>query len=226
MSDEATIAARILEVLEAAGGEVTGKNATRYIKDKLPDVDDFHVSSVLGFMDRRGQIVRDMPNTRRVTRVAINDGRFAPGRKAPDVIIQEHTKQMAAELKEQLEYDAIEASGPSTEELERVQATVESLHQDLSEARDTIKVLQRDLAEEKRQATIMAEKVKDHRQLVEQLDDAKRTIAKLNKNIARMNSGRRPQTINEAIDTIEERLGSEKAHELRRIAQSVPGFDR
>lgn len=232
-SEPDSVADRVLAIIEEAGGEIVGQNASRYIKDRMPDNDPFQVSSVLGQLDQRGAIVRDMPNTRTVIRIAINDGRFAPARKSVDVIVQDHMKRLAKDLQENLDRPLPEISGPDTDEIDRVRGLVESLQNELHESetqldlsRAQVQSLKSELQTARNRAETLAAQVAELDQVRADLAEARTIIQRQNDNIARMNRGKKP-TVQEAMATIEEHLGPERAKELREMQQLMqPGPSR
>lgn len=213
-----TLRDNVIRTLKDLGGEIIDTNglATRRLHEMLganAPSRQATLSSLLSELERDGEIVRDQPNLKRTTRIAINRPGIRPGRKSLEVIVEQAGRFMAA----QIEHD--------------VQATIDAhviaAQDGVEQLEDEVRRLKRHATQLKRQRDEARRERDARRREVETLRDNEQLlrerlrIAEQNGETWRRNAlGRR--SVRETLTTVREELDPGLRSQLDELMRELP----
>jgi len=218
----------ILILEENFGGELTDPQGgvTRRIFDLMASTKTFtSVSSTVGQMDEEGLIVRDMPNLKRTTRIALNcgkfEGQFRPGRKSVQVITEQASRSLASLLENNVQeaIDAHVAYAIETMDTDDIPA-VQQLREELAMTRNELRLERRKPREAEEQLAVLRSQLDQVRTELEEEREQHR-IAKHNAEIWRERAVGRVET-SDAIQTLASALRPESARALEQLMRETP----
>lgn len=210
-----TIRDEVLLILEQEyGGEVRDPQglAARKLFERCATTSSAGVvSTTLKQLDDEGVIVRDMPNMKRCTRIAMNDGRFEPGRKSLAVVSQYLAKTMADTFEQQVQHVVDAQSEARAQELANEQ--VEAIQQELDLQKQEVKALRSKLASA--EAPLQAKIDQLEQELTEVREQLR--IAEHNAEVWK----RKTRQVNDRIDSIRDRLSPDERRAIDRMMRQT-----
>lgn len=227
MARSSKLKEEILTVIEELGGEVidTDGFAARRVFERVASTGTYTaVSTALGELDKAGAIVRDMPNMKRTTRIALADRGFAPARKSLSVVSQELASSIAGEMETMVErVIEAEVQGRVAEyECERCEAA----ERDAELARQEAKALRSE------NATLRANNVNTSLkaqvdQLKAELADERERIRTLERSVEswKQNAMGRP-VVREMLAEVKDQLDPKTRAELEKLMRELPSGGR
>lgn len=207
----------ILTVLRELGGEVVdpGGLATRRIAERLASTASYtSVSTVLGQLERDGVVVRDQPNLKRTTRIALAGPGVRPGRKGATVLAERASRAMAAELERALGdvLDGLEQAHQAALEAAEERARTHALASERARR-------ERDQAREEARVQRAAREAAET-EVAELRERAQ--IAEHNAEVWRRQALERPR-VRELLATVSSQLPAETRRELEQLMRTLPG---
>lgn len=217
----------ILTILNELGGEVLDDDgkAVRKIFERVASTGTYSsVSTAIGELDKAGVVVRDMPNLKRTTRIAINGPGVRPGRKNLDVVMEQVSRLMADTLRVELQQvvDAHVAAGLDEQGVDPDQMA--DLREKLAMAEARIGDLKLALREAQQAPA----------QLRAQLDQARQELAEKTEKLTntersleswKRNALGRP-VVREMLAEVKDRLDPKVRAELERLMRELPSGGR
>lgn len=206
----------ILLVLRDLGGEVVSPEglATRRIAERLASTASYtSVSNAVGQLERAGLLVRDQPNLKRCTRIALAGPGVRPGRKSAQVLAEQASRALAAELEGALSgvLDGLEQAHQVAVEAREERLRVLALERDQARR-------ERDEARSERDAALYA-----YRAVEEELAEAREQaqIAEHNAEVWRRQALERPR-VRELLGAVRDQLEPTQRRELEQLMKTLP----
>lgn len=208
----------VIRTLKDLGGEILDTNglATRRLHEMLGDHAPSRqatLSSLLSELERNGEIVRDQPNLKRTTRIAVNRPGIRPGRKSLEVIVEQAGRYMAAQIEHDVQA-AIDAHVSAAQDgVEQLEDEVRRLKRHSAQLRQ-----QRD--EARRQRDELRRRVETDADTMNLLRE-RLAVAERNIETWRRNALGRPN-VRAAITTIREELDPGLRSQLDELMRELP----
>lgn len=207
----------IVVVLRELGGEVVSPDglATRRVAERVASTGSFTaVSTALGQLERDGVVVRDQPNLKRTTRIALAGPGVRPGRKGAAVLAERASRVLARELEDALGsvLDGLEQAHQAALEAAEERACTHALASERARR-------ERDQAREEARVQRAAREAAET-EVAELRERAQ--IAEHNAQVWRRQALERPR-VRELLATVSSQLPAETRRELEQLMRTLPG---
>lgn len=219
-----TLKEEIILILEELGGEVVDRDgqAVRQIFKRVASTGTYSsVSTAVGELEQAGLVVRDQPNLKRTTRVALNGPGVRPGRKSLEVVMEKVSRTLADAVRAdlQLVIDAHVAAGMQEQGTDP--AKLEETEHKLAMAQAEVGDLRLKLRDAEAEPTRLRGQLDQVRQELEETREQLR-IAQHNTEVWRRNAMGKPK-VREMLTTFRDHLDDDSRRELDRLMRELPG---